>query len=312
MSLSGQVAWVVGGVGVVGRGIARGLLQAGATVICHSRSEERLERIRHDLQDPPRLVLVHGSLLPDQGDPSVTVRKALQAVAEQDSASIASSPPKLHHVVSHGAVRYWTQKRAGCDETYQLTLPLEHDDNHNCTGPPFFWNKLSPQEFRQQSSQLVSLHYSAVSHLMPLVQHSYTFVTGDGSGHPSTQRSPLGEINSHHIWGLSAAVRHACQEQQQQQQQDSSLVPLCREIRIGIPYNRPLQERQAHPRERPLSEDIGDLCAGLAASSNNKEQGKFIRIDTMDGLHDWLVHYQADKDKDLEPLPSFAEFVGSL
>ena len=31
MSLLNQTAWVVGGVGVVGRGITRGLLQAGAT-----------------------------------------------------------------------------------------------------------------------------------------------------------------------------------------------------------------------------------------------------------------------------------------
>jgi NAD(P)-dependent dehydrogenase (short-subunit alcohol dehydrogenase family) len=91
MSLVGQTVWVVGGVGVVGRGICRGLLKAGATVIVNSRSAERLDRVSADLGHPQRLVTVHGSLLP--GYAQKTVSETL------------SAQNQLHHVVAHGAVR---------------------------------------------------------------------------------------------------------------------------------------------------------------------------------------------------------------
>ena len=98
MSLINQTVWVVGGVGVVGRGITRGLLQAGATVIVNSRSEERLDKIQASLGNPERLMLVHGSLLPGQA--SKTVADALDKTA-------------LNHVVAHGAVRWWAKPTAG-------------------------------------------------------------------------------------------------------------------------------------------------------------------------------------------------------
>ena len=91
MSLIGQTVWVVGGVGVVGRGICRGLLKAGARVIVNSRSTERLDRVNADLGHPERLVTVHGSLLP--GFAHKTVLETLNDRNE------------LHHVVAHGAVR---------------------------------------------------------------------------------------------------------------------------------------------------------------------------------------------------------------
>mmetsp|Transcript_34735 Transcript_34735/g.72297 ORF Transcript_34735/g.72297 Transcript_34735/m.72297 type:complete len:297 (-) Transcript_34735:133-1023(-) len=296
MSLAGQTAWVVGGVGVVGRGIARGLLKAGATVVVNSRSEERLERIQNELENPERLIAVHGSLLPDNG-------------AAQTVDDTLAKHGQVQHVVAHGAVRYWTTKRAACDETYSLAKASPSD-----------FLSLSAPDFRMQSSQLASLHYSAIQQLMPRLVGSeggsgsgtsYTFVTGDGSGHPSTLRSAMGEINSHQVWGLAAAVRQALK---QQQPGDS---PLCREIRIGLPVNRSKEDRKAAPRDRPLSEDIGDLCAGLAASAASleeleAEQGKFIRIETLEGLNDMLIQYHADADKDIGPMPSFAEFVGSL
>ena len=52
MSLVNKTCWVVGGVGVIGRGIARSLLQAGATVIVNSSDESRLEQINSDLYNP--------------------------------------------------------------------------------------------------------------------------------------------------------------------------------------------------------------------------------------------------------------------
>ena len=52
MSLVNSVAWVVGGKGVIGRNLCRGLLEAGATVIISSRNEERLQRLSDDLNHP--------------------------------------------------------------------------------------------------------------------------------------------------------------------------------------------------------------------------------------------------------------------
>ncbi len=49
MTLVNQTCWVVGGVGVIGRGIARSFLQAGATVILNSSDESRLNQIAFDL-----------------------------------------------------------------------------------------------------------------------------------------------------------------------------------------------------------------------------------------------------------------------
>merc|ERR1712238_598123 len=98
--------------------------------------------------------------------------------------------------------------------------------------------------------------------LIPRIQFSnngpssYTFVTGCAGGHPEGKRSALGEINTHHVWGLSAALRN------ERLEKDIN----CRELRIRLPVNRPTEERENEPRERPLSEDIGTLCAGLVAT----------------------------------------------
>lgn len=273
MSLVGKTVWVVGGVGVVGRGIARGLLKAGATVIVNSRSPERLDRIRNDLDYPERLIAVHGSLRPE------SAAKTVSDVLSQDD---------LHHVVAHGAVRYWTTKRAGCDETYSLE-----------TQQKSLLYDTTPEEFAIQSSQLASLHFSAAQHLVPRLggdAASYNFVTGDGGGHPSARRSPMGELNSHHVWGLAAALRQELRDQL-----------ICRELRIGLQVNRP--NREQDPRDRPLSEDIGDVCAGMVAKS---DEGKLIRMETQDDLEDLLRHYHADGDKSIGPLPSIAEFAGSM
>lgn len=50
-ALAGKVTWVVGGVGLIGKGICRGLLRAGSTVIVNSRSAERLS-VLNDVCNP--------------------------------------------------------------------------------------------------------------------------------------------------------------------------------------------------------------------------------------------------------------------
>lgn len=269
MSLAKQTAWVVGGVGVVGRGITRGLLQAGATVIVNSRSEERLHNIQETLDFPARLKTVHGSLLPGQA--SFTVSEALKQTP-------------LHHVVAHGAVRWWARPtpgafefyefKAGCDESYSLKIKANEA-----------LLNMQVEEFAQSSAQLASLHLSAAQQLVPRLlglHPTYTFVTGDGSGKPGGDRTAMGEINSHHVWGLSAALRH--------EMMDNKVS--CRELRVGLPV---------HDTEAPLSEEVGDLCAGLAANASDK--GRLIKLDSFEDLKAIMEEYSIETDETLKPLP---------
>mmetsp|Transcript_6282 Transcript_6282/g.10399 ORF Transcript_6282/g.10399 Transcript_6282/m.10399 type:complete len:282 (+) Transcript_6282:135-980(+) len=271
MSLVKQTAWVVGGVGVVGRGITRGLLQAGATVIVNSRSEERLQAIQETLDFPERLISVHGSLLPGQA--SYTVSEALKQTP-------------LHHVVAHGAVRWWAtptagtfefyEFKAGCDESYSLNIK---SDETLLT--------MNPEEFAPSSAQLASLHLSAAQQLVPRLTGdapTYTFVTGDGSGKPGGDRTAMGEINSHHVWGLSAALRH--------EMQDSKVA--CRELRVGL---------SVHDGDAPLSEEVGDLCAGLAANSSDK--GRLIKLDTVEDLETIMTEFHVSADDTIKPIPHY-------
>lgn len=277
MSLANQTAWIVGGVGVIGRGIARGFLQAGAKVIVNSSNDARLEQIEKDLNHPANLVLIHGDLLP--GSVESTLEKAM----------IGSG--SLNHVVAHGAVRYWSEKTVGCDETFLLNTSQRLLD-------------MNPDEFVNASSQLATMHFTAAKFLIPMLKKenaTYSFVTGDGGGHLSGNRSCFGEINSHHVWGLSAALRREL---------DSSNVA-CREIRVRLPINRSAKERMENPRERPLSEDIGDLCAGIAATGGKQHIGELIEIDSKKTLEDYLVKFNADEDKNIN-LPHIWEFTGSI
>jgi len=287
MSLAGQTCWIVGGVGVIGRGITRGLLQAGATVLVNSRSPGRLEKLRSELGYPERLITVHGSLLP--GYASKTVSQTLQSI------------PIINHVVAHGAVRWWAA-HAACDETYSLNirgsgrlLDMTHED-FACAG-----------------AQLASLHFSAAQELVPRVQASggrptYTFVTGDGSGKPGGKRTAMGDINSHHVWGLSAALRNELSSP------SGSNGMVCRDLRIGIPINRSNEEKVVASRKRPLSEDIGDLCASMAAgTSHDEDNGKLISINDEEKLQSLLNHYGGVFiDSHVGALPTNWELNGSL
>lgn len=271
--------WIVGGVGVVGRGLTRGFLQAGATVIVNSRSEERLETIKNSLGNPDRLVTVHGSLLPGQA--SKTVAETLKECGA------------LNHVVAHGAVRWWARPtagtyeyyeyKAGCDETYALNIKASER-----------LLEMAPEAFAQSGAQLATLHFSAAQQLIPRLQPafpkvgekmlpSYTFVTGDGSGKPGGERTAMGEINSHHVWGLSAALRREIDGQE----------VVCREVRVGLPVHN---EDPRRGGKRPLSEDIGSLCAGLATSSLVDDHGRLIKLESFDQLNKVLDEYKHAKE----------------
>mmetsp|Transcript_17008 Transcript_17008/g.16421 ORF Transcript_17008/g.16421 Transcript_17008/m.16421 type:complete len:298 (-) Transcript_17008:453-1346(-) len=291
MSLTNQTCWVVGGVGVVGRVITRGLLQAGASVIVNSRSEERLEKLKDSLGNPSGLITVHGSLLP--GRASRTVADAL-----------LSAP--LNHVVAHGAVRWWARPtagsyefyeyKAGCDETFSLNIkPSQRILDY------------SPEDFVVSSAQLASLHFSAAQELIPRIQFfssigpsSYTFVTGDGSGKPGGGRTAMGEINSHHVWGLSAGLRN---ELSNTAIQPSNARVNCREIRLDVPTHSDEDDSQV-PKERPLSEDIGILCAGLASSaSRSDDNGRLMHIQSREQMEQLLTEYDVQSDANMDPLP---------
>lgn len=271
MSLVNQTCWIVGGVGVIGKGIAKGLLKAGATVIVNSRSSNRLTQLEEELEYPDRLVTVHGSLLP--GYASETVNNTLGSSS-------------LNHVIAHGAVRYWDANGAG---KHGQRDGYGYDETHSISNPTSTTTResiltMKMEDFPLAASHLASLHLSAAQELFPRIQFSdgpssYTFVTGDGGGHPGGKRSPFQEINAHHVWGLSAALRNEVQHQAEHQKStntDPSKIVNCRELRIKLDVNRPMNEREIQPRDRPLSEDIGALCAGLVSKANidgNNENG---------------------------------------
>jgi len=267
MSLANKTCWVVGGVGVIGRGITQGLLKAGATVIVNSRSTERLLQLSKALDHPDRLVTIHGSLLP--GFASETVNQALSAVP-------------LDHVVAHGAVRYWGSKKNN-----------SFDETHSIMRPAGGLLQMSTDEFIVSSSHLAALHFSAAQELIPRIQFSngcssYTFVTGDGRGHPDGKRSAFGEINSRHVWGLSAAIRNEPLERVN-----------CREICLRLAVNRSPEERITDPRERPLSEDIGTLCAGLAANADGKDDsGTLIDVSDQQILDSLMQQYDHEIEEE--------------
>ena len=184
-SLEGKVAWVVGGVDVVGQGLVRGLLDAGANVIVNTRSQSRLEQLVEGLGHPEKLTALKGSLLP--GAAEATVDHAMEITAN-----------RLDHVVAHAGVRSWAG-RGACDETGLLTRERLFT--------------LSDEDFALKAVQLSALHFSAARHLLPRLSDdsdaSYTFFVG---GTTDERRSALGGINVRACAGVAAALRHEAAE----------------------------------------------------------------------------------------------------
>lgn len=245
-SLDGQFAWVVGGAGQIGTGIVRGLLRAGATVICNSRHKPRLKALAAELGHPEKLIAFNGSMMPDGAE--ATINEVMELTAGQ-----------LNHVVAHSAVRWWgpgsCTYRDG-DETATLDAM-----NAGARGNLL---DLSVDEFAAAAVALPQMQFAAARLLVPRLQAvegaSYTFVTG-GSGEDA--RSPLGQINAQAVWGLAAALRSECKNKK------ASLK--VSEVRVGLRFNRTVEERRAEPRDQPLSHDVGTICAGLAAARGHDE-----------------------------------------
>ena len=233
-NLDGKFCWVVGGAGIIGTGIVRGLLRAGATVICNSRYKQRLDALTAELGHPEKLVAYQGSMLADGAEE--TVANVMELTAGQ-----------LDHVVTHSAVRWWG-RHGGCDETGTIQAM---DDG--ARGGKLL--DMSIEEFSQQAVALPQMQFAAARLLVPRLQQvegaSYTFVTG-GAG--ESARSAMGQINAQAVWGLAAAMR--------------SEAPTLKvaEVRVGLKFNRSVEERREEPRDTPLSHDIGTICAGLAAA----------------------------------------------
>ena len=233
--LEGQFAWIIGGAGAVGAGLARSLLDAGATVLVNSRRVNALATLSKDLDDHDRLIGVPGSMLPESAEETVAAVMNLTAY-------------RLDHVIAHSAVRWWAAD--GGDETSTLTRrdSLLH---------------VPPAEFSSIASQLSGLHYAAAHHLTPLMSHrggSFTFVTSnaDGAWGP---RSSVAQINAHSVMGLASAMRS---------EMEGSTVRVS-ELRLGpgMRLNRPSAERESDPREKPLSQDIGRVVAGIVARGDS-------------------------------------------
>jgi len=255
--LTGQIAWVIGGAGVIGRGICRGLLQAGATVIVNSGSQSRLDRLYQDLGCPQKLIGIQGSMRPAGADAVV-----------KDVMEMTNSC--LNHVVAHSGVRWWASSQRGG------SLELE---NELGMGKPTSDLFLDRTEFLERASLLPALHYTAAQLLLPHLENSpgssYTFVTG-GVGQ---QRSIEAQVNAHGVWGLAAALR---------EQYASSPVRVA-EVRVNLRIDRPAHERALDPRERPLSADLGEVCAGLASSPSGEASGlhslgTMEHVETLKGL----------------------------
>jgi NAD(P)-dependent dehydrogenase (short-subunit alcohol dehydrogenase family) len=235
--LDGKVCWIIGGVGIIGTGVARGLLRAGATVIVNSRHMTRLDALSEELGHPENLVCMQASMIGD-------------AAPETVSQAMSLSAGRLDHVVSHSAVRWWSKD---ADETQTI-------------GDKRGLLSLEPEEYAMRAMQLPLLQFQAARLLIPRLSEvpgaSYTFLTG-GAGERS--RSGIGQVNAQGVWGLAAALRT------EERERGASGLKLG-EVRLGLRFNRNHIERQADPRglDGPLSHELGRITAGIALSEPHK------------------------------------------
>lgn len=237
MSLYGQFAWVVGGAGIVGRGICRGLLRAGCTVLVNSRHPSRLTELSESLDHPANLVMLQGSMLP--GGAEQTVQQAMDMTGGQ-----------IDHVVAHSGVMWWDGK--GGDESATLL-------SGRVLG-------LDAEDFAASAVQLPLLHFEAARRLLPRLgdasssrPHSYTFVTGGSS----PEMTGLAQVNAHAMRGLSAAL----------QKEAPTTTLTVAEMRVLLQIGRAAEERAADPRTTPLTHDLGTIAAGIAGSPAGSAAG---------------------------------------
>lgn len=256
-SLEGSVAWVVGGVGIIAKGICRGLLRAGATVVVNSRFQDRLDWVTEELGKPANLITVRGTMQPEGAEE--LVRRAMQLP------ELAGR--RIEHVVAHTGVRWWDADGAS-DETQLMeqsrTLSLVD---------------MGPEEFARYAARLPALQQAAAQQLLPHLRQahggSYTFVNG-GAG---LLRASMDQVNLHGVWGLAVALR--------EELKDSNV--RVEEMRVGLQIDRLAKEKLADPRPTPLSHDIGRICAGIALNWHNWPRKKFFYYHKMNNNDDILM-----------------------
>lgn len=209
-----------------------------------SPEPENLRMLRERFDDVENLITLHGTFQLDKGSAKALLQTAMARPELQGR--------QLHHVVAHNSVRWWATETIGgaIDETTKRG-PVMFDEK----AVPLM--QMGPTFFAYHASRLPALHHSAARRLLPLLQQadgaSYIFVNG-GSGR---NRSPMDQVNTHAIWGLAEALRQELRESPVRVE----------ELRVTLEHNRLQKERELDPRSSPLSHDIGDICAGIAANA---------------------------------------------
>mmetsp|Transcript_94402 Transcript_94402/g.281758 ORF Transcript_94402/g.281758 Transcript_94402/m.281758 type:complete len:289 (+) Transcript_94402:109-975(+) len=236
-TLEGSVAWVVGGAGVIGRGICRGLLRAGATVIVNSDFPKTLSQMEEDLNYPAGLITLRGSMNQHHD--------GLRPLLEQALEMPQLAGRQIQHVVAHSGVRWWAKDGATFEQNLFRKFRM------------LSLMKMGHQDFAHNATRVTALHLSAAQMLMPQLQRvagaTYTFVNG-GLGR---NRTAIDQINIHGMWGLAAAMR--------EEFRDSPV--RVEELRVTLAFDRLAREKELDPRPTPLSHDIGDICAGMAVNA---------------------------------------------
>jgi NAD(P)-dependent dehydrogenase (short-subunit alcohol dehydrogenase family) len=229
--LTGQVVWVLGGHGIVGRGVCVGFLKAGATVVMNSTSTDVLKQLQHDLNDPANLICVKGTMHQPAGAIALT-----EAVMQQTGG-------KLQHVIAHSGVRWWGNLTK---ETTEGQNPVAKDLAKDAA------------RFSASAAQEPLRHYIATQVLLPKLREipgsSYTFLTG-GAG----DRALLAQVNAHAVWGLAKACSQDAQ---------NSAVRIV-ELRSNL-HHEHLQDSVGVGQAEigqifRRSADIGEICAGMVA-----------------------------------------------
>lgn len=225
--LSGQVVWVLGGHGIIGRGVCVGFLKAGATVVMNSTSRDVLKQLQHDLNNPANLICVRGTMHQPAGATAL-MEEVMQKTNGQ-----------LQHVIAHSGVRWW-----GNIEKEQKDVAKDVDLAKDAA------------RFSSSAAQEPLRHYIATQVLLPKLRavpgSSYTFLTG-GAG----DRALLAQVNAHAVWGLAKAVS--------QDKQNSSVRIV--ELRSNLHHEHlqdSLGQAEVMSIFR-RSADIGEICAGMVA-----------------------------------------------
>lgn len=228
MPLKDQVVWVLGGHGIIGRGVCVGFLKAGATVVMNSTSRDVLKQLQRDLNDPPNLICVRG-----------TMHQPAGATALMEEV-MAKTNGQLKHVIAHSGVRWWGNIQKEAKEEATTDGNLTND----------------AARFSQLAAQEPLRHYIATQVLLPKLRQvpgsSYTFLTG-GAG----DRALLAQVNAHAVWGLAKAVG--------QDARNSSVRIV--ELRSNL-HHEHLQDTLGQSEIMSIfrrSADIGEICAGMVA-----------------------------------------------